>query len=309
MNEKRIIVLGGDGQVGSALCKLLGARALTPNIAQIDLSSEHIGAQLDAFSQGVAVEALINAAAYTQVDKAEHEAAQLAWQVNALAPVALANWCKQRNIPFVHYSTDYVFDGSGTHARTEDERTAPINVYGKGKAASEEGITAVGGAYLILRTSWVYSAQGNNFINTMLRLFKERNQVDVVNDQVGAPTYAPHLAQATLTALAHLQQGAPAGIYHVCGAGQVSWHGVAQAILSLASARDSGITCQLIRPIPSSDYPSPAARPLNSRLNCSKAAHYLGVVMPDWQEGLLVCINEKYEDIRLSDRRPQNNPA
>ena len=304
-----ILILGGSGQLGTALRVLLGARALVAPLEAVNLMSGDVGSQLDAFVGARKISALINAAAYTLVDKAEDEGAKENWQLNAIAPGLLARWCKARGGAFVHYSTDYVFDGSGEEPRDEEVPARPLNAYGKRKLAGEEAVQAEGGDYLIFRTSWVYDAHNKNFFNTMLRLFGDREELSVVADQVGAPTYAPHLAQGTLAALEKLAQGAPAGLYHLCNGGQVSWHGFAQAILSLARVHDSGVRCQSIRPIASTEYPLPAARPLNSRLDCGKAARLLGVILPHWEAGLKECIEEKYADTGLPDRRPETHPA
>jgi len=221
----------------------------------------------------------------------------------------LARWCKRQDVPFVHYSTDYVFDGKSTMPYTELDATAPLNAYGKSKLAGEQGVLDVGGKALILRSSWIYHARGQNFFATMLRLFEQREEIEVVDDQLGAPTYAPHLAQATLAALAKTAQGAPYGIYHLCNGGQTSWHGFAEAILSLAIAHDSGVRCKQIRPISSLAYPSPVVRPTYSRLNCDKAATQLGVAIPHWEEGLRECVKEYYANNRLSHSRPETDPT
>ena len=304
-----ILILGGSGQVGTALQALLGERALIAPLEAVDLMSADVASQLDALVGSQKISAIINAAAYTRVDKAEGEGADDNWQLNAVAPGLLASWCKARGAAFVHYSTDYVFDGSGNAPRKEEEPALAGNAYGKAKRAGEEAALAAGAQCLILRTSWVYNAKNRNFLTTMLRLFKEKDELSVVSDQIGAPTYAPHLASATLVALQKLENGAPSGLYHFCAGGAVSWHGFAQAILSLARTRDSGVKCQSIRPIPSSDYPLPAKRPLNSRLDCSKAARLLGVMLPQWEVGLKACLEEIYADTRLPDRRPETHTA
>ncbi len=288
MSEK-ILVLGASGQVGSALLRQLGDDAIT---VDVDLSQQNFTDVLNEIS----VRAVMNAAAYTQVDKAESER-ELALRVNASAVGELALWCKQKNIPLVHYSTDYVFDGSGNHFRREEEMVAPLSVYGESKLLGERLIVDSGVDYMIFRTSWVYDAKGKNFANTMRRLFSERESISVVNDQIGAPTYAPQLAAATIAALnqAFLAKIFSSGIYHLCAGGQVSWFGFAQAILALASARESGIKCNLIQPITTAEYPTPAKRPLNSRLDCSKAKQVFSVTLPDWSVGLTQWEQEIYE--------------
>jgi dTDP-4-dehydrorhamnose reductase len=184
-----------------------------------------------------------------------------------------------------------VFDGSGTKPWQETDATAPLNAYGRSKREGEERIEAVGGKYLIFRTSWVYDETGKNFLNTMLRLGAERDELKVVNDQFGAPTYARHLAVATLQALENANNSAafPSGIYHLCGGGQTSWAGFAEQIFHL-SHLDKEVK---VYGIPASSYPTPAKRPYNSRLDCSKAQQILGVALPDWREGLRECLSRK----------------
>jgi len=234
------------------------------------------------------IDAVINASAYTQVDKAEGEGRADAFRVNGSAMGELAAWCKQHHLPFLHVSTDYVFDGSGDIPYREDDVAKPINAYGASKLAGEEAIVAVGGSYLIFRTSWVYDAVGENFFTKMLSLFRNKTTLQVVNDQVGAPTYAPHLARGVLAALAsaQAQTAFPSGLYHLCNQGEVNRYDNAMMLLALARPRDPVIVCQSIFPVPTSTFPMPAARPLNSRLDCSKAKSVLGVALPDWKDGL-----------------------
>lgn len=291
-----ILVLGKNGQVGKALVSLLGRDALAFDSSELDLSAHNLSERLDMMSEGKTVTALINAAAYTQVDKAEEEREQ-AMRINGTAPGELAAWCKARNIPLVHFSTDYVFDGSGYTPRGENENTGPLNVYGESKLLGEKRIVSSGADYLVFRTSWVYDEAGRNFFTTMLRLFCEREELQVVADQIGAPTYAPHLARAALDALkkAQSEKKFPSGIYHLCAGGEASWHDFAVAILALARPCKSGIKCGEIQPIATSDYPTQARRPLNSRLDCAKAKQSFGVQLPDWKDGVIEC----YENIRL----------
>ncbi|MFO0388823.1 MAG: dTDP-4-dehydrorhamnose reductase [Alphaproteobacteria bacterium] len=294
--SSKILILGKGGQVGSALAALLGDAALVASIENVDFLSPDIAKQLSNFTAGHDVYAVINAAAYTQVDKAEGEGRQASARINAEAVGELASWCASKTMPLVHYSTDYVFDGSGDVPRTEDVRPAPLNQYGKDKLAGEVAIIASGCKHLIFRTSWVYDAYGVNFFNTMLRLFRERESLNIVSDQIGAPTYAPHLAKATMDALsaALAMPQFPSGIYHLCGAGETNWHEFAQTILKYAQHHESAILCNAVYPIPSSSYPTPAKRPLNSRLDCNKAKKVFGMSLPDWHEGLAACIKEKY---------------
>lgn len=285
-----ILIFGANGQVGSALKSLLGDKAVAFNSAQADFSTpEQIELLLSSLE--TVPDAIINAAAYTMVDKAEQEE-PLALLVNATTPAVIARYAAKNAIPFIHYSTDYVFPGNSNRPLNESDSTLPQNAYGRTKLAGEEAIKAVGGKWLIFRTSWVYDEKGKNFLTTMLRLGKEREVLRVVNDQHGAPTYALDLAKATLAALesATKQPAFPSGIYHLSGSGATTWHGFAEAIF--AEARKSGVplAVQTLEGIPSSAYPTPAKRPENSQLDCSLAAKTLGVVMPNWQESLTHCM-------------------
>ncbi len=289
-----LLVLGANGQVGRALTTLLGPRAIALGRAQADLSrpSELIE-QIEAALRERAVPvntlgAVINAAAYTQVDRAESEEAT-ALAVNAESPGLVARWCEDRGIPFVHYSTDYVFLGEGNVPWRESDATGPLSAYGRTKLEGERRVAEAGGKHLIFRTSWVYDRDGKNFLNTMLRLRAERDVLRVVADQFGAPTYAPHLAQATLAALENARGASrfPSGVYHLCGAGETTWHGFACAIFEAAerAGRHFSGPCR-VEAIQTEEFPTPARRPRNSRMDCGKAARELGVRMPEWREGL-----------------------
>ncbi len=293
-----ILILGRNGQVGGALAALLGKQAVAFDAQEINLTQPDFTDKLSVLFHQHDFSAIINAAAYTQVDKAESEP-ELAMRINGHAVGELANWCKQHDVTLVHYSTDYVFDGNGSHARREDEPINPLSAYGRSKLLGEELVAASCAEYLIFRTSWVYDATGKNFFTTMRRLFSEREEVRVVADQVGAPTYAAHLAMATIAALDNAKKASqfPTGIYHLCAGGEASWHQFTQAIFALASTHESGIKCRQVHAIPTSDYPTPAKRPANSRLSCEKANAVLGVRLPHWMDGL----NECYESIRLRD--------
>lgn len=279
-----ILILGATGQVARALTQLLGYKAYAASRAECDFMHPET---VIALMERMQPHSVINAVAYTQVDKAEEER-DCAFQVNAHTPALIAQWCANRGVALVHYSTDYVFDGKGSAPHRPHDKCAPLNVYGASKRAGEEAIMAAGGRYLIFRTSWVYDAQGKNFLTTMLRLGKEREELSVVSDQMGTPTYAPHIAQATLDALlcATHEPVFPSGIYHMCNHGETSWHGFAEAIF--AQARQHGIDVKVrhCRAIPSRDYPTPATRPLNSRLDCTSLADVLDVTMPHWRDGL-----------------------
>ena len=290
-----IAVIGTNGQVSRALMKCLGRRAIAVTQDQADLSHpETLGPALDsAQTRGSGLSAVINAAAYTQVDLAEKER-DLAFKINAESPGAMAKWCASRGVPFVHFSTDYVYPGDGDRAWKEEDTAGPLSAYGLSKLEGDRAVAAAGGRYLIFRTSWVYDAEGKNFVNTMLRLGAERETLRVVSDQIGAPTYAPHLAQAAIDALAKALAGPefPSGIYHLCNTGETNWHEFAQSIFALAREKGRDLKVREVEAIPSSAYSTPAARPRNSRLDTSKARRILGVELPSWRQGLQECMAE-----------------
>ena len=238
-----------------------------------------------------APEAVINAAAYTAVDAAEEDE-ETARLVNAEAPGAMAAEAAEQGIPFVHISTDYVFPGTGESAQSPGDPTGPLGVYGRTKLAGEEAVRAAGGPHAILRTSWVFSAQGANFVKTMLRLSRTRDALNVVEDQIGGPTPAGSIAAACLTIAERLKTVPDlSGTYHFSGAPDTSWKGFAEAIFELAE-REVAVTG-----IPTSAYPTPAARPLNSRLDCASTQAAFGIVRPDWREALAQVI----ETLRAGD--------
>lgn len=229
--------------------------------------------------------AVINAAAWTAVDKAETEEAA-ATTVNGDAPRAMAQAAAAKGVPFLHISTDYVFDGAGDRPFTTDHATAPQNAYGRSKLAGEQGVRAANGPHLILRTSWVVSSHGANFVKTMLRLGAERESLNVVADQIGGPTPAAAIAQALLTAARAMTQGAPGGTHHFAGQPDTSWADFARAIMA-----EANLPCR-ITDIPTSEYPTPAKRPLNSRLDCSAFTEAFGIPRPDWRKGLSAIVKE-----------------
>lgn len=293
MSDK-ILIYGKNGQVASALAVVFGAEAIAISHDEADFSVyENIGKKLG----GKGLKAIINATAYTNVDKAEEER-EAAYKANCDIPKSLAKYCREKNIPFIHYSTDYVFAGEGEKPYTEDDATAPLNIYGKTKLSGENAIIQEGGKFLIFRTSWVYDESRRNFLTTMLRLGAEREELSVVSDQYGAPTYAADIASATKTALenATAMDKFPSGIYHLCNDGQTSWFEYAREIFNLARKTGISIKVQNVNPIPTIKYPSPAKRPLNSRLNCSKAFSILNIKMPNWRNSLEKAI----ENIRNS---------
>jgi len=281
--QGKVLILGKDGQMGRALTALLGDQALAAGRSDVDFLRHDFISDMERFTGGQTITSVINASAYTQVDKAEGDGRDEAFRINATAVGKLALWCSSQKLPLVHYSTDYVFDGSGDQPRRETDKPHPLNAYGQSKLLGEEAVAQAGGAYVIVRTSWVYDAMSKNFFTTIRRLLAGKPALNVVSDQVGAPTYAAHLAQATLPMIA-----APSGAYHLCNGGQTSWYGFAQAIFEEEKKRGATLACQSIQPIPTSQYPLPAPRPLNSRLDCSKAAA-LGVALPSWEDGLKDC--------------------
>jgi dTDP-4-dehydrorhamnose reductase len=247
--------------------------------------------------QRVRPDAIVNAAAHTAVDKAEAEPA-LAQALNATAPGVLAREAAALGAWMLHYSTDYVFDGSGDQPRTEDSPTGPLSVYGRTKLEGEQAIRASGCRHLILRTSWVYAARGGNFARTMLRLAAERDTLNVIDDQVGAPTGADLLADVSAQALRTLQaQPDRAGTYHCVAAGQTSWHGYARFVIDWARAHGHPLKVgpDAVRPTPTSSYPTPAQRPLNSRLDTTRLRDAFGLHLPHWQPGVERMLREVLE--------------
>lgn len=269
-----ILVFGRTGQVATALQEQAPVTALGRD--QADLRDPAACARAIADHAPAVV---INAAAYTAVDRAEEDEAT-AMQVNATAPTAMAQACAARGIPFLHISTDYVFSGQGSARWRPDDPADPQNAYGRTKLAGEDGVRAAGGRFAILRTSWVFSAQGANFVTTMLRLSQTRDALNVVDDQIGGPTPAADIAATLLVMARALQNGAQGGIYHYAGQPDTSWAGFAREIFAQAG-RDVTVTG-----IPTSAYPTPAARPLNSRLNCDTITADFGVKPCDWRRGL-----------------------
>ena len=291
----RVLLTGGSGQVGSALLPLLRqmGEVYAPSHAQLDLGSRQaIRDAVRAFEPAL----VINAAADTFVDRAEAEPAA-AQRVNADAPAILAQEAARRHAILVHYSTDYVFDGSKPSPYQEDDPTSPLNVYGRTKLEGEQGVAAAGGAYFILRTGWIYASRGRNFLATMLRLGAEREALRVVDDQVGTPTPALVVAQATGEILRRCWEQAAgayelgrglAGTYHAGCAGQASWYRFALAIF--AEARERGLGARLkvrqVFPITTEEFPTAARRPRYSVLSKEKIQRTFGIQPPEWQEGL-----------------------
>ncbi|HEX4984494.1 MAG TPA: dTDP-4-dehydrorhamnose reductase [Burkholderiales bacterium] len=297
----RILVTGGAGQVGWELRRALAVFGdiVAPPRETLDLASAD---SILACMRAQRPDLVVNSAAYTAVDKAQSEPA-LAMKVNGEAPRILAEEAVRLGAALVHYSTDYVFDGGKAGAYVEDDATGPVNVYGETKLAGERAIAASGCPHLVLRTSWVYAPRGRNFLLTMLRLARERKELKVVDDQLGAPTSARMIAGATAGAIAALiARGRPdpdrfreaGGLYHLTAAGQTSWFGFAQAIL----AGRTGVA-KLV-PIPTSGYPTPAQRPRNSVLDNGRFRGRFGFGLPDWETGLALCLEELDRDYQFS---------
>lgn len=288
-SSRRILILGAAGQLGRELQRsFAGAGSITA--AARDSADFADAEQVRATVRRIEPDVILNAAAYTAVDRAESEP-ELAHAINAEAPRVLAEEARARNALLVHYSTDYVFDGSKRAPWTEDDAPNPLNVYGASKLAGERAIAAVGGRYLIFRTSWVYAADGKNFLLTMLRLGRERAQLSVVNDQFGAPTSVLELAAATRTIADGISLGRFGeqqdwtGVYHMTCGGVVSWFGFAEAIFARAAA-SVAMKAPELRPISSADFPTPAKRPRNSVLSNEKLQSRFGVRLAPWPEAL-----------------------
>jgi dTDP-4-dehydrorhamnose reductase len=289
----KILLLGKNGQVGWELQRSLASLG---EVLALDRHSTHYCGDLskpEQLAQTVLAykpDFIVNAAAHTAVDKAESEP-ELAKVLNTDAPAALAKAAAQVGAWLVHYSTDYVFDGSGTHAREEGEGTGPLSVYGQTKLDGEKAIVASGCKYLIFRTSWVYAARGGNFAKTMLRLAQEREKLTVINDQHGAPTGADLIADVTAHAMRRVlntQNISFSGVYHLVASGETTWHGYARHVIEKAKAikPDLPIKAAEVAPVPTSAFPTPATRPLNSRLCTAKLRQAFGLVLPPWQQGV-----------------------
>lgn len=272
----RLLVFGQSGQVATELARRLPQGATARFLGRAEADS------MDPAACAARVgdcDAVINAAAWTAVDKAESEEAA-ATVVNGDAPAAIARACAAQAVPFLHVSTDYVFDGSGDRPFRPDDPTGPLGAYGRSKLAGEIGVRDSGARALILRTSWVVSAHGANFVKTMLRLGRERASLTVVADQIGGPTPAAAIADALFSAARAMVQGAPGGTHHFAGAPDTSWADFAREIMARA-----GLACA-ITDIPTSAYPTPAKRPANSRMDCSALEQAFGIRRPDWRAGL-----------------------
>ena len=287
----RILISGQHGQVSQALQQSLKdlGELIVLGRDRLDLSQPE---SIRGVVREIKPDLIINAAAHTAVDQAESEP-ELAYAINATSPGVFAEEAAALGIPFIHYSTDYVFDGSKDGLWDETDTPNPLGIYGSSKLAGEQAIEKAGGQYLILRTSWVYSLTGRNFLLTMQRLLQEREKLTIVGDQIGAPTWAGTIAQSTRELIQRWCDGKPGawGVYHLTASGETSWFGFAQAIGQ--QLINAGKPCATLEPIPSSAYPTPAKRPLNSRLDCSRLHREWGVSQPGWHDAMLECLAQQ----------------
>lgn len=280
----KILLLGKNGQVGFELHRALSVfgEIVAPDRDKLDLSDEQA---VSRYLIATKPELIVNAAAWTAVDAAESQQDE-ANQLNSNLPRQLAEYAAANHLRLIHFSTDYVYPGSGESAWHENRSTAPISTYGKSKLAGDQAIEQSGADFLIFRTSWVYSARRNNFMKTMLKLAESKTELDIVVDQIGAPTPARMIAQLTVLAI---QKRLEQGVYHLAPHGETSWHGFAEAIFLLAGYE------MKLHPIATSEYPTPARRPLNSRLDVSKLEQALNIRLPDWQSQLALTLTETLE--------------
>jgi len=290
----RILLLGATGQVGWELQRtlsVLGDLVVTSRrgLTGLNLDTSDLR-QLQAMLDSVAPDVIVNATAYTAVDKAESEP-ELAMRLNAEVPGLIGAWAAAHDALVVHYSTDYVFDGSKEGPYVESDPANPVNVYGRTKLAGDQALLDSGCAAIILRVSWVYGLRGQNFLLTMVRLMQEREALRIVDDQIGAPSWCRMIAQVTSLVVARLmlegERRGLCGVYHLSPSGSTSWFGFATAICDLLS-----LGCSL-QPIPARDYPTPAQRPMNSRLDASRLQQAFGLSLPSWDSDLRLCLGER----------------
>ena len=290
-----IAVIGSNGQLGSELIRQGGRHGL-PILAldypEIDISDS---ASIDSRIESREIDLIINAAAYTAVDRAESEP-ETAFAVNREGPAHLADKCRKRGIPLIHVSTDYVFDGTKPDAYIEEDPVAPLGVYGESKAAGEAEVRERIAKHIIVRTAWLAGVHGHNFVKTMLKLGREKDTLRVVSDQFGCPTIAADLADAILKVVRQAEKNQPVkwGTYHYCGAGKTTWHGFATAIFEIAGQYEKFAVKNVV-PISTAEYPTPVRRPANSVLNCSKIERHFGIRPRPWRESLTAMIEQLYK--------------
>ncbi len=292
----RILLIGKNGQVGYELQRSLAclANVIACDRKQLDLSN---GSTISSLIESLKPDMIVNAAAYTAVDKAEAEP-DLAMQINAYAVATMAECAKKLAIPLIHYSTDYVFNGDNQTPWLETDNVAPINVYGESKLAGEQAIADSGCQYLILRTSWVYGTRGHNFLLTMRRLAREKDTLSVVADQVGSPTWSRHIADVTSLIIAQSLSAQSnenfwkqhSGLYHLSGSGQGSWYDFANDIFE--HLKQQGETVATLNKTTTSSYPTPATRPLYSVMNTDKLAQAFNLRLPDWKDSVALALSE-----------------
>lgn len=295
----KILISGCDGQVGWELQRSMAVlgEVIALNRQQLDLAQPGSAA---AVVERISPDVVINAAAYTAVDNAESEEA-LATRINGEAVGELASAARDVNALFVHYSTDYVFDGTKNSPYLEDDATSPLSAYGRSKLAGERAVREAGGDWLVFRTTWVYGAHGRNFLRTMLRLAASREELSVVGDQLGAPTSARMIADATAHIVAQSLQGGrtegkfESGLFNLTAAGATTWHGFAQEIIDAARTRkSSAVVARVVKSISTEEYPTPARRPLNSLLDNGKLVSRFQIYRPDWRDAMHHVLDELY---------------
>lgn len=289
-----IAIIGSNGQLGWELVRIAEARGL--NILALDYPEIDIGdpASIDSQIESREIDLIINAAAYTAVDRAESEP-DAAYAVNREGPVHLAEWCRKSGIPLIHVSTDYVFDGTKQGAYNEEDPVAPLGVYGQSKAAGEAGVRQRLEEHIIVRTAWLCGIHGQNFVKTMLKLGREKETLRVVADQYGCPTMAADLAEAILEVVRQIErkESVKWGTYHFCGAGKTTWYGFADAIFEIARKYEKLVVRNVV-PISTAKYPTPVKRPANSELDCTKIQSYFGLQPRPWKESLATMIEQLY---------------
>lgn len=294
-----LLIVGNTGQIARSLGEAAAARGIAFRALgrpQLDLTQS---GSISAAVETAAPDYVINAAAYTAVDNAETDIAN-AMALNRDGAEALATVCHKHGIPIIHLSTDYVFDGSKSAPYTETDDANPLNIYGRSKLDGENAVSAAATRHIILRTSWVFSPFGRNFVKTILGIADKQDDLNIVDDQFGSPTYAPHISEGVLSIVDRLDRGAPAdqpwGLFNMAGTGGTTWCGLAKQILRQSSLR--GGPAARVRAIATDQYPTPAQRPANSRLDCSKLKKIYGIELPDWQSGVRECVTRLLQDAK-----------